>query len=303
MKRTTIVQAVLALALLVVPAMPAHAFFVTFVASNGNDANDCGSPATACRHISRALAVTNLQGEITCVDSAEYGEATVTIGFSVTIDCRQNTGDLPPFEINGAGIVVTLKNLDQFVDTAPAVEFTNGAALILQNVHLFRFSGHAIRFVPATNAQLVVSDCRIDSSANAAGILIKPASGVQASFAIERTVIRGNRWGIAADGTNGGSISGTASDSVVTGNSDVGILTQGSGPSVTVAVDNVRVTNNGVGLWAQDSTAILARRSFITGNGTGVQASGSGAVFSYGDNSLNANVNSNGAFSAMVGLK
>jgi hypothetical protein len=34
-----------------------------------------------------------------------------------------------------------------------------------------------------------------------------------------------------------------------------------------------------------------------------VRADGSGGVFSYGDNSLNANTNSNGAFSLVVGLK
>jgi hypothetical protein len=89
---------------------------------------------------------------------------------------------------------------------------------------------------------------------------------------------------------------------VVTGNT-TGIITQAAGANVTVSVDNVSITNNGTGLWAQDGTAILAGRSVITGNGTGVQASGSGAVFSYGDNRLNANNNSNGAFSLVVGLK
>jgi hypothetical protein len=305
MKRTTIVQAVLALALLVLPAMPASALsFMTFVASNGLDTNDCASPATACRHISRALAVADALGQVNCVDSADYfeGGTVITIAKTVTIDC-QHTGDLPAFEVNGAGIVVTLRNFDLIKDNSFSIEFTNGATLILQNVHMSENFGNAIRFAPIANAQLVVSDCLINNNTSGIGILIKPASGVQTSFTIQRTVFQGNQWGIAADGTAGGSISGMVRDTVVTGNTQAGIITQGSGPNVTVSVDNVSVTSNGTGLWAQDGTAILTRRSFITGNTTGVRADGSGAVFSYGDNSLNANTGANGAFSAQVGLK
>jgi hypothetical protein len=306
MKRTTIVHAVFALALLVLQALPANAqFFMTFVASNGGDANACDTPATACRHFSRALAQTNPAGEITCVDNANYFEpATVTIAITVTFDC-QHAGDFPNFVINGTGITVTLRNFDMSnTGNGPAVEFKNGAALILQNVHISNEVGvgSAIRFAPAANAQLIVSDCLINSNPGV-GILTKPPSGVQASFTIQRTTIQGNQYGIAADGTNGGSIQGMVRDSAVTGNSQAGIITQAAGANVTVSVDNVSVTSNGTGLWAQDGTAILARRSFITGNGTGVQANGSGAVFSYGDNSLNANTGANGAFSAQVGLK
>jgi hypothetical protein len=299
------VQAMLALALLVLPVLPANGqSFITFVSSTGTDGNDCSTPALACRHINRALALTNVLGQINCVDNADYfeGGTVITIAKTVTIDC-QHTGDFPAFQINGVGIVVTLRSFDLTKDNNFSIEFTNGAALILQNIHMSENFGNAIRFAPIANAQLIMSDCLVNNNASGAGVLIKPASGVQANFTIQRTTIQGNQSGIAADGTSGGSISGMVRDSVVTGNTQAGIITQGSGPNVTVSVDNVSVTNNNIGLWAQDGTAILTRRSFITGNGTGVRADGSGAVFSYGDNSLNANINSNGAFSLVVGLK
>jgi hypothetical protein len=304
MKRTTMVQAVLALALLVLPAVPADASFLTFVASYGSDGNTCDSPANACAHISRALAVTDDGGTITCADSAEYLEGNVVIAKSVTLDC-QHLGNLPALQINGSGgIAVTLRNSVWTDDGSFAIEFTNGAALILQNVHIFRQFGSAgIRFAPATNAQLVVTDCLFNNNPNAVGILIKPASGVQANFTIQRTVLQGNAWGIAADGTNGGTVLGMVRDSVLTGNTQAGIIAQAGGANVTVSVDNVAVTNNGIGLWATDGTAILTRRSYITQNATGVQANGSGAVFSYGDNSLNANPGGNGSFSGSVALK
>ena len=115
MKRTTMVQTVLALALLIVPAMPANAtFFSTFVSSAGNDANDCSAPApaSACRHISRALVQTSFAGQISCVDGADYVEATVTIAQSVTIDCGY-PASLPNLVVNAANIVVTLRNFDR----------------------------------------------------------------------------------------------------------------------------------------------------------------------------------------------
>jgi hypothetical protein len=307
MKRTTIVQALLALAFLVLPAVSADAStFMTFVSSTGNDANDCSSPApaNACRHISRALVQTSFAGEITCVDSADYIEASVTIAQSVTINCA-SPGNFPNLVVNAANIVVTLRNLDRSNTAAPLVDFRNGAALTLENVHWFGAgTTTVIRFAPTADAQLIVSDCLIrDDFSSQVGILIKPASGVRATFTVQRTVVASGQFGIAADGTNGGSITGMVRDSVVTGNTQAGIITQGAGANVTVSVDNVSVTGNGNGLWAQDGTAILTRRSFITGNITGVQANGSGAVFSYGDNSLNANIVANGAFSASVALR
>jgi hypothetical protein len=305
MKRTTLIHAVLVLALLMLQALPANAVNdVSFVASNGDDTKACDTPATACRHISRALAQTHVNGEIVCVDSANYLENNaVTIAISVTIDC-QHAGYMPIFEINGDKIVVTLRNFDTLTQLASSINFTNGAALILQNAHIsFGFFGNGIRFAPTANAELVVSDCLIRTNKPGVGILIKPASGIQATFTIQRTTIQGNQWGIAADGTNGGTILGMVRDSVVTGNTQAGIITQAAGANVTVSVDNVAVTNNGIGLWAQDGTAILTRRSYITQNATGVQANGNGAVFSYGDNSLNANPGGNGSFSGSVALK
>ena len=307
MKRTTIVQALLALAVLVLPAIPAGASsFMTFVSSSGNDANDCSSPApaNACRHFSRALVQTSFAGEITCVDAADYIEATVTVAQSVTINCGY-PGNFPLLVINAANIIVTLRNLDRSNTAAPLVDFRNGAALTLEKVQV---SGagttSVIRFAPNADAQLIVSDCLIrDDFSSQVGIVIKPAAGVRATFTVQRTVVASGQFGIAADGTNGGTVLGIVRDSLVTGNTQAGIIAQAGGANVTVSVDNVAVTNNGIGLWATDGTAILTRRSYITQNATGVRADGSGAVFSYGDNSLNANPGGNGAFSGLKALQ
>jgi hypothetical protein len=49
----------------------------SFVATTGDDANDCSAGAY-CRTFVRALAVTNSGGEIVVVDSGGYGPATIT---------------------------------------------------------------------------------------------------------------------------------------------------------------------------------------------------------------------------------
>jgi hypothetical protein len=57
----------------------------SWVASNGSDAADC-SRATPCATFFNALPKTNAGGEITCVDSGNFG--TVNIDKSITINCE-----------------------------------------------------------------------------------------------------------------------------------------------------------------------------------------------------------------------
>jgi hypothetical protein len=51
-------------------AAPAEAHPVTYVSGKGNDANDCFSPATACRTFQRAVNQTVAGGEVKTLDPA-----------------------------------------------------------------------------------------------------------------------------------------------------------------------------------------------------------------------------------------
>jgi hypothetical protein len=122
-------------------ASSADALFRTYVASDGNDLNDC-SLSTPCRLLPRAITQTDINGEIWMLDSANYNSGTVTVNKSLTILAipgavgsvvAQGGGDA--ISVAGGGLRVTLRNL-VFVNLTGnpgvvAVNFTQGTSLTI----------------------------------------------------------------------------------------------------------------------------------------------------------------------------
>jgi hypothetical protein len=97
--------------------------FHTWVASNGSDASATCDRTAPCATFSVALANTASGGEITCVDSGNFGSASnvLTITQSVTINCEGAIGSLNAAGGTSVGIIdvavgatgtVTLRGLD-----------------------------------------------------------------------------------------------------------------------------------------------------------------------------------------------
>jgi hypothetical protein len=201
---------------------------------------------------------------------------------------------------------VTLRNLTITFSNGilnPGIDFKDGAALFVENCVIDGFNmGLGIMFEPSSNAKLYVTDSIIKNNGNTgteAGIYVKPGSGAQANITVERSRIENNFFGIIADGSGGGTIGGVVRDSVVSGSANNGITTSSTGTSTTLVVQNASVAANAFGLAAAGPNAgILVTRSAINYNGTGVF----GAIYSYGDNSLNGN-GADGAFAAKLGLQ
>jgi hypothetical protein len=63
---------------------PAQARSRSFVASYGNDANPCG-PFAPCRQFDRAEDVTDPDGEVVVLDSADFDPITITKSISITV--------------------------------------------------------------------------------------------------------------------------------------------------------------------------------------------------------------------------
>ncbi len=110
-----------AAAVLVPSSAAAQPIVHTWVASNGSDGASCDRP-TPCATSSGALAKTVAGGEITCVDSGNYGQFSWTISKSVTINCDGAIGSGGPLgsvsfgfiQVSGTAAtdVVTLRGLD-----------------------------------------------------------------------------------------------------------------------------------------------------------------------------------------------
>ena len=296
-------------------AAPARALNHTWVASYGTDNQGCGFRPSPCATFGRAYINTDAGGEITCVDSGNYGGA--EIAKSITINCENaigsNTapgGGVGFFSVNTAAAdIVTLRGLDlDGLGVGNGISFSGAGTLHVHKVKINNaHSGVGISFNPSDSAKLFVSDSTITdngSSGTASGILIRPSSGVSAQVSITRTLIENNFYGIIADGTAGGTIRGVVRDSVVAGSPNIGI-TVGAAASSTVIllIDNTNVSGNNYGLVANGTTAGMAvSRSSIMFNNTGLFTVAGGVLGTYQDNRLGGNT-ANGTFTAAAGLQ
>jgi hypothetical protein len=291
---------------------------ITWVASNGTSNATC-QRANPCANFDQALAAVVPGGTIMCADNGPFTGATA-ITHSLTIDCIGTTAWVGQVVIQASpGDVVTLKGL--LVDGNNAngvgsanglIKFTGAGTLQLQDMKIANILGSVwsgVLFQPAGTAKLTITNCditNVGSGGITAGVTIRPVTGVQATFAIEKSRINNNYFGIilVGDSTAGSAIRGVVHDSVASGNTNNGITVSGAGTNVTLTVDNTIVSGNNFGLVASGTNAgMLIRRSVVNSNVTGLSTSGGGVLFSYRDNSVNGNTTTDGVFTGFVGLQ
>jgi hypothetical protein len=95
-----------------------------------------------------------------------------------------------------------------------------------------------------------------------------------------------NTTGIQADGSSGGVVNVSVSDSVLAENTLIGANATSSSAVAGMMLRRVAVTGNGTGIQNAGGVAFMrVGDSLITANGTGVN----GAVNSYGTNQLDQN--------------
>ncbi|MGA7383328.1 MAG: right-handed parallel beta-helix repeat-containing protein [Methylocella sp.] len=250
-------------------AAPAQAATRTFVSGHGADSGTCAF-AAPCRTFAFALTQTAAGGEIDVLDPAGYGAVTITQAINIVNDGVGTAGILAS---SGNGVTINAGPSDSVHLRGLIIEGAgSGSAGILFN----------------TGGNLAIENCVIRGFTNV-GINIQ--SSTPSNFSVSNTIVSNIKSpGIEVVSTNSAAVSGVLSK-VTTNNDSFGILVSGGGITLNV-VDSVASYNNTTGLEA-DSTAVLrVARSVVTGNGTGVAASG-GTIFSYGDNGIDGNANDN----------
>src|SRR5262249_30149092 len=129
---------------------------------------------------------------------------------------------------------------------------------------------------------------------NLAGITYAGANGFGV---IDHVVATSNSFGISVDPFSGSSTV-TISNSNVSNNTNDGI-SGGTNSFLTVSIDNVTASGNGIGnngwgITFGDNTRVLLGRSVITGNQGGIQnATSPNAFYTYGNNQINLNAGGN----------
>lgn len=135
---------------------------VSYVSNTGSDGHNCSNPTTeACATFNNALGQTVSGGEIDCVNAGNYG-GNFSITQSVTIDCAGAVGFAQGnISINGAGIVVRLRNLSINGGGAAnaGIGLASAAALYVEHCIITNNTGVGIGFEPTAGpSQLFVTD-------------------------------------------------------------------------------------------------------------------------------------------------
>jgi hypothetical protein len=293
-------------------SLPVHASGTltrTFVSSTGVDTNPC-TTAAPCASFAVAYAAAAPNGIVAALDPGKYGS--LTINHPITID--GNGWAAITAASNGAGINVSAGTSDAIIlrgltidgggGGGGGIEFNFGGSLTISGCVVRNISPNGL-FVNNngnTPMTLTVEDSYFINTGTSGAYLVSASSGaLTASFV--RTEFTGNgEDGLQLDGTGGtGAISVTVTDSVAANNFNSGFeVDSASAHSVSnLSLTQVQTAGNGTGVSASGNNATLwLAKSTVAGNaGSGFQATGGGAINSYGDSSFA----DNGANSGMLG--
>jgi hypothetical protein len=254
----------------------------TYVSGTGDDNGSC-TASSPCKSFSAALAATTAGGEIYVLNSADYGP--VTISQSVTIYSEGATGGI--LATSGTGItisagaadVVTLRGLviDGAKTGSVGIRFTSGQALNIQKTVVRNFVDDGVNF--AGGGSLTVFDSTVVNNV-LTGVMMNSA-GNPATAVLARVTASGNGVGLLASGSG---LNVVITDAVAASN-NYGIGASGA----VVMVRNSAISNNAVGIAADQLAVVRVGQSTVTGNGIGLQTSNSGQIVSFGNNNLAGN--------------
>ena len=269
----------------------------------------------------RAFGVTTAGGEIDVLSPGGYGALTITHPLISIIDDGSGEAGILVSGTNGITIaagptdVVNLRGLifNGTNASQSAVQILSAGLITIQNSVLQQFGIGApglggVNITPSSGTVSVIIQ-NTSVIGNNLGVYAKPAGGATVNLIIDHSVINGNYGaGVRADGTGGGTVIGTISNSsislnatngiisitgpgsstvnvmndVIFGNSQYGVVSnQNSGGTSTVVVGASMISNNFQG--ATNSVSGGSLRSFMTNqvtgpSGTGFSSSDSAAI-------------------------
>jgi hypothetical protein len=289
---SSLAAAVIALLVASSPALASSSR--TFVSGVGSDTGSCPL-ATPCRTFAYALTQTAPSGEIIVLSSAGYGAVTITQSVSIV-----NTSNFAGVTVaSGDGITinagvndsVTLRGLT--VDGAGVgsngIVFNSGGKLTIDQCNAMNFvgsvnTGNGILMQPTSGSSTIVITNTTASNNQFNGVFYFPPSGsATAAITIDHVSVNNNNDGIDLH-NNGGTVTGSISNSIANGNSNLGFFFN----DATVSLDASYAAANSIGVATSGVTTLALGRSVIMNNSS-VGLSISGTVNSYKDNRIAGN--------------
>jgi hypothetical protein len=255
-------------------------FFNTYVATNGNDQNNCLS-TSPCASLDTALLKTATGGTVSCLSTPTQND-TLQIFSSVVIDCSSvnyvRTGsvtiNLPSsdslqtvrlrgFTLSGAGLA----------GLGPLVTINAANTVILEDMKLVQGVKQGVLDTRTSPGTLRITNSAISRNAGV-GVVVAGAAGNVAI--LDNVTSDGNSFGIAVGAGN----NVTVSRSVLSGSTFAGV--EGDG-GAQIIVDNSTIGNNNIGV--QSSSSVRISNNNIAFNKTAI----SGATGTFGNNRFSGN--------------
>jgi len=272
---------------------------------SGNDANDCSRTAP-CRTFQGAHDKTNPDGEMTVLDPGGYGSLTITKSISIAND---GGGEASILVSGGATGVIVNAGAASYINLrgitiqgigfggGTGLAFNRGFALTITNCVIRNHTGDGIDFQPNTSSNLALLNTLIADNGGHGIQITNPSVSVDIRAAIDRAAIYNNsKNGLRVLDQGAGALISVA-DGYVANNGSAGleITETNTGFASLVAVRSA-ISGNGTGLLASGTTAsLLVGASSITGNTMSWSAQGGANLRSYGDNYIDGNLDLNPA--------
>ena len=273
----------------------------TFVSPIGNDSAAC-SLAAPCRTFAAAYALTNAGGEIAVLGTAGYGTLTITKAISIVNGGGFEAGIAVPS--GGTGITINANTSDAVSLRGLSIEGgavgqtgiqVNAVGSLTVENSVFRHMTLSGILFTASGALTVSNSLVADNGQG--GILFNPNGSGTAVFNHVEVNNNGGH-GIQVNGVNGGSnkINATVSESIASGNSNIGFLSTGSALTSLLVFHSV-AANNGTGVTASFGATLRLANSAVTGNAAGwfIHAGDGSVGASYGDNYIDGNGSNSGS--------
>lgn len=268
----------------------------TWVSGVGDDVNPCSRTAP-CKTFAGAISKTAAGGEISALDPGGFGSITITK--SITINGDATLAGILSAGTNGIVInaaatdVVNIRNIS--INGAGTgtngIRYLAGKQVHVENCTISGFTQKGIDVNVSGSGALTVKNTTILGLANG----VASNEGIVITGAVTASISNTRLQGLAT-GLDLLSGAATISNSVVSNNSNFGIIAQGG---ATINVESTVVAHNGTGVsagTAGTSTLRLSNTS-IFGNSTGISAVG--VVASFGNNK-NAGNTTNGAPTTVI---
>ena len=277
----------------------------TWVSGVGDDTFPCSRTAP-CKTFAGAISKTADKGEINVIDPGGFGA--VNIVKSITIDGAGPHASILAVGtngviINGAGVVVTLRNLSingAGTTVGNGVRVINAAAVNIDNVRIANFAGSTTNGrgisieTSAANVRVTITNTQLWNN-NDHQISVNPTSGNVVLDVDNCVISRGNLSGIAMFDNTKASISRCLITNNILGG---GVASQDN--TVVANVSNSIIANNRFGISNGAATTRLFN-TVVTGSTEQGLKLDSGTVSSYGNNGIRGNVGNETPSGALIG--